>query len=141
MNNLTLRFIEKLIEKTKNSELNWVHCTRSTPSIKPPRNTASDVDLTISANYVEPSYIVNKDASYTCKFNNGHIFLLYYASLLGNFSGLELIVQTSDSPNSKTYVSLHEANTTIVSNLKRLYNLIDTSDFGIDAYVRDFLNN
>lgn len=143
MNNLTIKFIEKLIEKTKMSELNWIRCTQDAPDVKPSKASRLGAPMLVSKSAMNVVFVpqVHKEASYFCRFNNGYIFLLYKMSLSGQTSLLTLTAQTDDSPYSKTYVSDDEKDLEIVSSLKRLYNIIDTSDPDIDAYINEFLNS
>ena len=72
-------------------------------------------------------------------YNDGCFFLLIYRYLVTN-TRIDLQVQTKNSKNSKIYASSDD-NVEISSQLKRLYNLVDSmpSSTEIDDFISTFI--
>lgn len=144
-NNKTIDLINKLIEKTKDSSISWNKCSNSNIELKPlshfPIESALVTALATSAKYASQGVSLNEESSYVGTYANGVFFLLAYCSVIGS-SILELRVQTKASSTSKLFASsTSENDPTIAAQLKRLYNIIDSTNQSsdIDSFIDEFL--
>lgn len=134
MNENAYLLITKLIEQTKSLSLHWCGYATSPILLKPvKREIFSD-----STFFPEQQPIIN-EASFLCQHGNA-VFLLIAAEDLWGNPFLTLYVQTTDSSYSKVYASTEDNDIQISSELKRLYNLIDSMDDPVDDSVRNFID-
>lgn len=148
-NNKVSALIETLIEKTKDSSIVWSKCCNSSFDIKPLPQSSLDNDFKKTLSYTvellsaNSKYnILDSNNSYVSSFKNGMFFLLLYVSPIDG-NELELRVQTENSPTSKIFASTNDNDIKVSSQLKRLYNIVDSenSTMGIDAFVNSFIND
>lgn len=129
MKNIAFELISKLIKKTKQQSIKWKHM-QSTTSFKP----------TISAeygDYLHNLLSLDVEDSYCADYDGGQFFLI-----VDTFSrDVMLIVQTPSSSHSMIYASTSDkSNLEIVTELKRLYNLVDSIDYDVSTFVYEFIN-
>lgn len=137
--NQILELIQKLIDKTKLNKIYWRRYKNSDFTLKPLRKLATENTV---YNFELTSTALDSANSYVCKVNNGYFFLIFIQNI---FSGdIYLYSQTDDSEFSRIYASTENlSDVQIVSQLKRLYNIVDVSlsNAPIDAFIEDFLTN
>lgn len=149
LNNQILALIDTLIQKTKSASITWNKYSLSDYEIKPLpassfnenfENTPLTAAKTLSS--LADSAILDSENSYVAASGDGLFFLLLYRSLT-NENLIELRVQTKTSKASKIFASTKSRIVKISSQLKRLYNIVDSSDstMDIDAFVDHFLKN
>ena len=137
--NQILELIQKLIDKTKLNKIYWRRCQNSDFALKPLRKLATE---TVIYNFELTSTKIDLSNSYVCKINNGYFFLIFIPSILSG--DIYLYSQTDDSEFSRVYASTEALDDVqIISQLKRLYNIVDVSlsNAPIDAFIEDFLTN
>lgn len=135
-------FINKAIEKTKSSELNW--STLSTQQdIKP--LPGYNLPLSVAA---RATMTLIRTSSYVAHFKTGQILLLVYASsptvmhVLTPPEGCILSLRIQDEKSKYAVeVAQSQSNSTEETSLIRLYNLVDKSDSSINLLIDDFLNS
>ncbi len=99
-------------------------------SIKPPK-------LEEFESYIQNVVCFNQESCYYADYHGGRFFLIYD----GASYDITLLVQTSSSSYSQVYAStLDENSIDIVSELKRLYNLVDSMDYDVFTFVNDFIS-
>ncbi len=123
------KLISKLIHKTKNHSIKW-KSVQSTALIKPFTSKKYST-------YLENIFLLDMNNSYYADYNGGQFFLI-----IDEVSrDVTLIVQIPSSSHSMIYAStVDEIDTDIISELKRLYNLVDSIDYDISAFVDEFIN-
>ena len=133
MNENAHLLLDKLIKETKNLSISW---RKYDPNIELLKPTKKDL---FSADNDELSTYAPIDASYVCNYQSTQFFLLAYDDLwAGPF--IKLYVQTLDSNHSKLYAaSTGENDFDIITELKRLYNLVESFDDPIENSIRDFI--
>lgn len=137
--NQIMELIQKLIDKTKLNKIYWRRYEHSDFELKPLKKLATETslyDFELMSTPLDPSN------SYVCKVNNGYFFLIFIPNIFGG--NIYLYSQTDDSEFSRVYASTENLNDVqIVSQIKRLYNLVDVSlsNAPIDAFIEDFLMN
>lgn len=139
MNDNTLLLISNLIERTKSGELSWNHYQNSSFDLKPLYSSPLEGSvMELAVDTINKPILIPED-SFVCSYNNGYFFLLLYRYLVTN-TRIVLQVQTETSKNSKIYASSDDS-VEISSQLKRLYNLIDStpSSAEIDDFISDFI--
>lgn len=139
MNDNTLLLIANLIERTKSGELSWHHYQNSSFDLKPIYSSpVESTIMDIAVDTIGKPVFIPED-SYVCSYNDGCFFLLLYRYLVTN-TRIDLQVQTKNSKNSKIYASSDD-NVEISSQLKRLYNLVDSipSSAEIDDFINTFI--
>ena len=134
MNENTNTLINKLIVRTKDQLLRW---SKYNSSIIPLKDTKRDLFNT--SKYLDNSHALVNDACYYSNHFDTFFFLMVYKDYLNN-SIIKLHVQTADSEYSKIYASTAEDDAQIISELKRLYNLVDSYDDPIEENIRIFIN-
>lgn len=128
MKNVAFELISKLIQKTKHQSIKWKN-TLSSDSIKPPKSIEFKA-------YIQNVLLFNKENCYYADYNGGQFFLIF--DDMSN--DIVLLVQTPSSSYSQMYAStLDESNADIISELKRLYNLVDSIDYDVSTFVDDFI--
>lgn len=144
-NNQVFALIETLIEKTKNSSIVWKKYSASSYDIKPlPESSLkTEIEKAYSAmSEFSSSAMLSSDNSFVAEFEDGLFFLLLYTSVI---KGNEVVlrVQTKNSTTSKIFASTEDKNVTVSSQLKRLYNLIDSASYtaDIDNFVNSFIKS
>lgn len=128
----TDKLISKLIEKTKNHELLWKKYDAAIYSLKTEKD--NQFSSTSNSNFDENQY----DSSYVAYSFGTIFFLITYYNLLGA-PNIKLCVQTDTSSYSKTYAHTGDSNKNIISELKRLYNIVESYDDPIDESIRAFI--
>lgn len=148
MNNNTSALISKLISFTKAGLIAWERYSQTNIECKPLPQSALDCTGSFQEelNRIMPPTL-DKNASYLCKYGEGYFFLLLYRTSTLS-SKLELRVQTDTSINSQVYASYNSSgylkeDVNIASQLKRLYNLVDTASYtdGIDDFINSFIKD
>ena len=139
MNDNALPLIANLIERTKNEKLSWHHYSNSSFDLKPIYSSPLEGSVVELAVDTINKPVLIPDDSFVCSYNNGCFFLLLYRYLVTN-TRIVLQVQTKTSKNSKIYASSDDS-VEISSQLKRLYNLVDSvpSSAEIDDFISDFI--
>lgn len=138
MNDCAL-LIEKLIKMTKDNSLCWVHCNKSNIALKPLPTSPLNLDSHPRFSSKDLSTL-KLNESYVCNYEHGYFFLLLYQSPFRD--SLSLRVQTDTAEYSRVYISTDETDeVNIISQLKRLYNLISStqSTEDIDVFINDFI--
>ena len=131
MNENANLLISKLIERTKNQEICWRSYDVSTNLLKPLKqdifgNNYSDTDTVLT------------DSCYFATYLDTTFFLMTYLDVFSNVS-VRLYVQTESSRSAKLYIKSTESDIFVVSELKRLYNIVESYDDPIDDSVRNFI--
>lgn len=146
-NKQVLPLIHTLIKKTKDGSLIWNKYSELMPKIKNlPINrldNSFDQMLNSSEEYISKGIYLDPYHSYVSSFASGTFFLLLYTSILEE-NTIVLRVQTESSETSKIYASTeNESNVDILSNLKRLYTLIDSTNatMDIDTFIDNFIKS
>lgn len=128
MNDTTLKLISKLIQKTKQHSIKWRHA-HSRALVKPTKSKEFEV-------YLQNTLLFDTENSYYADYNRGQFFLISD----GVSHDVTLLVQSRHSSYSMAYAStVNEADTNIISELKRLYNIVDSIDYDVSAFVDNFL--
>lgn len=145
MNKTVLSLINQLIERTKTEELSWKPYSNFESVLKPLYSSPLKLSPMISASQSITKPVLIPEESYVCIYNNGYFFLLLYRSMLLG-TEITLRVQTKSSENSKIYASTSsdsEDNLQISSQLKRLYNLVESTPVfaEIDEFIDNFISN
>lgn len=138
----SLDFIEKTIQKTKNSKLSWKSLPKNF-DLKPlPENNATTP--------IKYSYVVTHtflaDYSYIAGFKSGFLTFLVYQQPLNLFSlppeGCILSLRMQDEKSRYAVEISNSSHTpTDSAQLLRLYNLIDKDSSSISILIDDFLNS
>lgn len=148
-NNQSLALIESLIQKTKSNTITWSKYSDSHYDIKPLPSSSLDrnlgnVMLAATEALVSSADLASLDSdnSYVASSGDGVFFLLLYISVAYD-NKLDLRVQTKHSQSSKIYASTGDKNVKISAQLKRLYNIVDSSNSteDIDAFVDNFVKS
>lgn len=139
MNTNALSLIEQLIERTKNEEISWKPYSNEKSKVKPLYSSLLD-SASISSAITRPVFLPN--GSYFCTYNNGCFFLLLY-QLVTSSVKIELRAQTNHSTNSKLCASSSTDDSQVASQLKRLYNLVESKPDSseIDEFINSFIQN
>lgn len=145
-NNSSELLLKKLIAKTKTSSITWKKLSLADIEIKglPPSaldETFNQTMVSVIGSLSDRSHM-DVENSYVSIYNDGIFILLLYRSVISG-NDIELRVQTKTSPNSKIYATtIDEKDVNLISQLKRLYNLVEASfsSRDIDSFVDDFLN-
>lgn len=148
-NNQTLALIETLIQKTKSASITWNKYSLSDYEIKPSPTSSLNENfegtLLTTAKVLSSladSAVLDSENSYVAASGDGLFFLLLYRSVT-NETLIELRIQTKTSKASKIFASTRSRIVKISSQLKRLYNIVNSFDstMDIDAFVDNFLKN
>jgi len=141
MTETSISFIEKIIEKTKQNELRWIRYEQGNVELKPDKNNSlTNTALVAMRSALEPT--PNKKSSFYAEYKDGFIFLIFYSDPITHSGRITLRAQTKSGDHSKQYASTSGDDKDVVSQLKRLYNIIDaSSDDDIDSFVNDFIKN
>lgn len=145
MNKTVLSLIDQLIERTKTKELSWKPYSNFKSALKPLYSSSLKLSPILSASQSINKPVLIPEESYVCVYNNGYFYLLLYRSMISG-TEITLRVQTNSSKNSKIYAStssVSEDNLQISSQLKRLYNLVESTPVftEIDDFINDFISN
>lgn len=138
----SLDFIDKTIQKTKNSELSWKLLPNNF-DLKPlPENAASPT--TKYGSVMTRNFLA--DYSYVAQFKTGFLTLLVYQQPLGLFSvppeGCLLSLRMQDEKSRYSVeISNSSCDPADSTQLLRLYNLIDKESSSVSILIDDFLNS
>lgn len=128
MNDTTPKLISKLIQKTKHHSIKWKRA-HSPALVKPTKSEEFEV-------YLQNVLLFDIENSYYADYNGGQFFLI--SDEVSH--DVTLLVQSLSSSYSMVYAStVNETDTNIISELKRLYNIVDSVDYDVSAFVDDFL--
>lgn len=129
MKDIVVELLGKLISKTKDYSIQWKHMSpriRIKPYFKQDDRIEHAHDLLLQ----------DMENSYYSDFEDGRFFLISHEGT----HEVKLIVQSASSSRSVQYAStLDVANPNIISELKRLYNLVDSIDYDVSVFVARFL--
>lgn len=131
MNENANLLISKLIERTKSKEICWRSYDVSSNLLKPLKK---DV---FSDSYPDTDTI-EADSCYFATYLDTTFFLMTYLDVFNNIS-VRLYVQTDSSRSAKLYIKTTELDVFVVSELKRLYNIVESYDDPIEDSVRNFI--
>ena len=135
MSENTMPLIKKLIEETKNENLKWRKYDEHIDSLKPTKKGFFSSGI---SNYDSPVY----NSCYLSQFDNT-LFILIAYDTFSKGGYISLFAQTTDSTYSIRYATTDSAdnsNTNEISELKRLYNLVETYSDLVEDSVRKFIN-
>lgn len=138
----SLDFIDKTIQKTKNSELSWKSLPKNF-DLKPlPENNAPSVAKygTVMTQHFLADY------SYIAQFKSGFLTLLVYQQPLSLFllppEGCLLSLRMQDEKSRYSVeISNSSHDPADSTQLIRLYNLIDKESSSVSFLIDDFLNS
>lgn len=133
MTETTMPLISRLIEKTKNNDLTW---SKYNEDDNPLKNTKKDFFTSKSVKHDHMIF----DSCYSCQFNNTSFFLMAYDSYNRSGTYVVLYAQTKDSEYSREYASTNSDNTEEISELKRLYNIVESYSDIVEDSIRKFIN-
>ena len=138
----SLDFLDKTIQKTKNSELSWKLLPKNF-DLKPlPENSTSSTTKYASA----MTYHFLADYSYIAQFKTGFLTLLVYQQPLSLFllppEGCLLSLRVQDEKSRYSVeISNSSHDSADSTQLLRLYNLIDKDSSSVSILIDDFLNS
>lgn len=135
MNENTMPLINKLIEETKNELLVWSKYDIENDFLKPTKKNFFSETLNNADRIIYES-------SYLCRFHDTSFFLIAYDRFMQD-AYVTLYAQTKYSEYSRAYAStcsVEDSNTDEISQLKRLYNLVETYSDIIEDSIRKFIN-
>lgn len=139
MNDQVSKFISITIDKTKKNQLHWISLSRSEIKIKPNKLYGS-LDPSLIKIYKNLKLHIEEKRSYVAQYNDGEIFLVMSIdySQADPYS-IDLIVQTQFSKHSVLYASTTNEDFNVSSELKRLYNIVDSSDPDVSQFIDSFI--
>lgn len=135
----SLDFLDKTIQKTKNSELSWKLLPKNF-DLKPlPENSAAPSTKIMSQTFLA-------DYSYIAQFKSGFLTLLVYQQPLSLFllppEGCLLSLRIQDEKSRYSVeISNNSRDSADSTQLLRLYNLIDKESSSVSILIDDFLNS
>lgn len=139
MNDPVSKFISVTIDRTKQNQLHWISLVHSKIRIKPNKSFDS-LDPDLIKMYENFELHIEEERSYVTQYNNGEIFLVMSIdySQTDPYS-IDLIVQTQSSKYSVLYASTTNEDFNVSSELKRLYNIVDSSDPDVSQFINSFI--
>ena len=139
MNDPVSKFISVTIDRTKQNQLHWISLVHSKIRIKPNKSFDS-LDPDLIKMYENFELHIEEERSYVTQYNNGEIFLVMSIdySQTDPYS-IELIVPPQSSKYSVLYASTTNEDFNVSSELKRLYNIVDSSDPDVSQFINSFI--
>ncbi|MGN1158225.1 MAG: hypothetical protein ACI4TK_18800 [Agathobacter sp.] len=131
MNENTTLLIAKLIERTKSQQLIWDKYNVSSNLLKPEKNDFFVQNVSSYDAFID-------EASYCVTYLDTTFFLIATSNFYKN-PLVKLYVQTDSSRSSKLYATTDEDDISVTSELKRLYNIVESFYDPIDDSVRSFI--
>lgn len=132
MNENSLALILKLIAETKEGHLRWCKYDTLSNELKPEKADIFSPKGSFSGALCE-------DYCYMARHESTFFFLITQEDILG-YPYIVLYAQTHDSAYSKAYASTSGSAVNIISELKRLYNIVESLDDPIDNSIRAFID-
>ena len=121
-NNSTPKLLSLLIEKTKSGRIEWKPFIYT--NMKPVKSWRESF-----------SSLIDMERSYCANFQNGTFFLVSCANVLS------LVAQTQSSQYAMECVSTSDSAPSDIAELKRLYNIVDSTDYDVSTFLDNFLNS